>query len=89
MVLLVLLGLELLDTFRVSFRDHRFKVEVILFVAMIAVGRHSVQLEGTRSTAGRWRDHAGTGGQLLRRPAGTARVLTVRRASRPNRDKLG
>ncbi len=45
-VLVVLLGLELLDTIRVYFRDHRFKVEVILFVAMIAVGRHIVQIEG-------------------------------------------
>jgi uncharacterized membrane protein (DUF373 family) len=45
-VLIVLLGLELLDTIRVYFREHRFRVEVILFVAMIAVGRHIVQLEG-------------------------------------------
>src|SRR5262249_33937411 len=43
-VLLVLLGLELLDTLKTYFSEHRIRAEVILVVALIAVGRHIVQL---------------------------------------------
>jgi uncharacterized membrane protein (DUF373 family) len=44
-VLLVLLGLELIDTLRVYFIDHEVRTEVILIVAMIAVGRHVIQID--------------------------------------------
>jgi len=44
-VLLVLLGLELIDTLRVYFIDHEVRTEVILVVAMIAVGRHVIQVD--------------------------------------------
>jgi uncharacterized membrane protein (DUF373 family) len=44
-VLLVLLGLELIDTLRVYFVDHEVRTEVILVVAMIAVGRHIIQID--------------------------------------------
>jgi uncharacterized membrane protein (DUF373 family) len=44
-VLLVLLGLELIDTLRVYFINHEVRTEVILIVAMIAVGRHVIQID--------------------------------------------
>ena len=44
-VLLVLLGLELLDTLKTYFSQHRVRAEVILIVALIAVGRHIIQLD--------------------------------------------
>jgi uncharacterized membrane protein (DUF373 family) len=44
-VLLVLLGLELLDTLRSYFNEHRIRLEIILVVAVIAVGRHIILLD--------------------------------------------
>lgn len=44
-VLLVLLGLELLDTLRSYFNEHRIRLEIILIVAIIAVGRHIILLD--------------------------------------------
>lgn len=44
-VLLVLLGLELIETLRFYFVEHRIRIEMILIVAMIAVGRHIVQID--------------------------------------------
>src|SRR5262245_55263046 len=44
-VLLVLLGLELIDTLKVYFAEHQVRTEVILVVAMIAVGRHIIQID--------------------------------------------
>jgi len=44
-VLLVVLGLELMDTLRNYFIEHRFRVEFLLSVALIAVARHIVQLD--------------------------------------------
>ena len=44
-VLLVLLGLELIDTLKVYFAEHTIRTEVILIVAMIAVGRHIIQID--------------------------------------------
>ena len=44
-VLLIILGLELLDTLKVYFSEHRVRLEVILIVAIIAVGRHIIQLD--------------------------------------------
>jgi uncharacterized membrane protein (DUF373 family) len=44
-VLVVFVGLELLETMRAYFADHKIRVEVILFVAIIATGRHIIGLE--------------------------------------------
>lgn len=42
--LLVLLGLELLETVRTYFTEHRMRLEVIMIVAMIAVSRHIITI---------------------------------------------
>jgi uncharacterized membrane protein (DUF373 family) len=44
-ILLVLLGLELLQTLKAYFGEHHLQIEVILVVAMIAVGRHILQVD--------------------------------------------
>jgi len=44
-ILIVLLGLELMETLRVYFSEHRVRVEVILIVAIIALGRHIIQFD--------------------------------------------
>jgi uncharacterized membrane protein (DUF373 family) len=44
-ILLIVLGLELLETLRVYFTHHRVRLEVILVVAIIAVGRHIINLD--------------------------------------------
>jgi uncharacterized membrane protein (DUF373 family) len=44
-VLIVFVGLELLETMRAYFSDHHVRVEVILFVAIIATGRHIIGLD--------------------------------------------
>lgn len=44
-VLLIILGLELLETLRTYFSEHRVRLEVILIVAIIAAGRHIIQLD--------------------------------------------
>lgn len=44
-ILLVLIGLELLETVRAYLHDHRVRLEVVLIVAVIAVGRHIVMLD--------------------------------------------
>ncbi len=44
-ILLVLLGLELLDTVKVYFRAHSVRVEVILLVGLIAMGRHVLEID--------------------------------------------
>jgi len=44
-ILLVLLGLELLDTVKVYFREHTVRVEVILLVGLIAMGRHVLEID--------------------------------------------
>jgi uncharacterized membrane protein (DUF373 family) len=44
-ILLVLLGLELLDTVKVYFREHCVRVEVILLVGLIAMGRHVLEID--------------------------------------------
>lgn len=43
--LLVLLGLELLETVRTYFTEHRVRLEVIMIVAMIAVSRHIIAID--------------------------------------------
>ena len=44
-VLLIILGLELLDTLRTYFTEHRLRLEIILIVATIAIGRHIIVLD--------------------------------------------
>jgi uncharacterized membrane protein (DUF373 family) len=44
-ILMVLLGLELLETLRTYFSEHHIKVEVILVVAMIAAGRDIIEFD--------------------------------------------
>ena len=44
-ILLVLLGLELLDTVKVYFREHSLRVEVILLVGLIAMGRQVLETD--------------------------------------------
>jgi len=44
-ILLVLLGLELLDTVKVYFTKHSVRVEVILLVGLIAMGRHVLEID--------------------------------------------
>ena len=44
-ILLIILGLELLDTLRTYFTEHRLRLEIILIVATIAIGRHIIVLD--------------------------------------------
>jgi len=44
-ILLVVLGLELLETLRAYFTDHRVKLELVIVVALIAVSRHVINLD--------------------------------------------
>lgn len=44
-ILTVVIGLELLETLRAYFTDHHVRLEVILVVAIIAVGRHVIQVD--------------------------------------------
>ncbi len=44
-VLLLMLGLELLDSLRTYFTEHRVRLEMILIVAMIALCRHVILLD--------------------------------------------
>lgn len=44
-ILIVVLGLELLETLKSYFTEHHVRVEVILVVAIIAIGRHVIQLD--------------------------------------------
>ena len=75
-VLLIVLGLELLETLRVYFTHHRVRLEIILVVAIIAVGRHIINLDvehlSGASLAGIAALSAGlTGGYYLIRRAGS------------------
>ena len=51
-VLLVVLGLELMDTLRNYFIEHRLRVEFLISVALIAVARHIIQLDFEHSSPG-------------------------------------
>jgi len=44
-VLIVFLGLELLETFKVYFKDQEVRVEAVIVVAIIAVGRHVIEVD--------------------------------------------
>jgi uncharacterized membrane protein (DUF373 family) len=51
-ILVVFVGLELLETMRAYFADHHVRVEVIIFVAMIATGRHIIGLDAHHTEPG-------------------------------------
>jgi len=44
------LGLELMDTLRNYFIEHRLRVEFLISVALIAVARHVIQLDYEHSS---------------------------------------
>jgi uncharacterized membrane protein (DUF373 family) len=44
-ILIVVLGLEILETLKAYFRDHYVRLEVIIVVAIISVSRHLVQAD--------------------------------------------
>jgi uncharacterized membrane protein (DUF373 family) len=44
-ILIVVLGLELMETLKTYFSEHQVRVEVILVVAIIAIGRHVIQVD--------------------------------------------
>jgi uncharacterized membrane protein (DUF373 family) len=50
-VLLVVLGLELMDTLRNYFIEHRLRVEFLISVALIAVARHVIQIDYEHASA--------------------------------------
>lgn len=47
-ILLVLIGLELLETLRAYLHDRHVRLEVVLIVAVIAMGRHIIMLDFER-----------------------------------------
>jgi uncharacterized membrane protein (DUF373 family) len=51
-VLVVLLGLELIETLKTYFVEHHVRTELILTVALIAIGLHVIQLELERVSGG-------------------------------------
>lgn len=51
-VLLVVLGLELMETLRKYFIDHRLRIEFLVSVALIAVARHVIQIDYEHTSAG-------------------------------------
>ena len=65
-VLTVVLGLELLETLNTYFTEHHVRLEVILVVAIIAIGRHVIQI-----------DFEHTPGTVLLRISGVIFALTL------------
>jgi uncharacterized membrane protein (DUF373 family) len=51
-VLILLLGLELLETLKTYFKDYHIRTEVIIVVALIAVGRHIVLIDFEHTSGG-------------------------------------
>ncbi|HVP00294.1 MAG TPA: phosphate-starvation-inducible PsiE family protein [Bryobacteraceae bacterium] len=49
-ILTVVLGLELLETLKAYFAEHHVRLEVILVVAIIAVGRHVLEVDFDHTT---------------------------------------
>jgi uncharacterized membrane protein (DUF373 family) len=49
-VLIVLLGLELIETLKAYFVEHHVRAELILTVALIALGRHVIRLDIEHAT---------------------------------------
>jgi len=51
-ILLVILGLELMDTLRHYFIEHHLRAEFLISVALIAVARHIIQIDYERTAPG-------------------------------------
>jgi uncharacterized membrane protein (DUF373 family) len=51
-LLVVLLGLELMETIRKYESQHEIRVEVVFFVGLIAIGRHVIQIDYDHVDAG-------------------------------------
>lgn len=51
-VLVVLLGLELLETIRQYDAEHHVRVEVVFFIGLIALGRHVIQVDYAHAPMG-------------------------------------
>ena len=51
-ILVVLLGLELMETIRKYDVDHHVRVEVVFFVGLIAIGRHVIQIDYEHANSG-------------------------------------
>jgi uncharacterized membrane protein (DUF373 family) len=49
-VLIVFLGLELLETFKVYYQEREIRVEAVIVVAIIAVGRHIIEVDWERTS---------------------------------------
>ena len=79
-VLLVLLGLELLESLRTFFVQHHVRLEIILIVATIAVGRHIILLD-VGQTSGL--TLVGVGALLLALTSGYFLVRRSEGATRP------
>ena len=79
-VLLVMLGLELLDTLKVYFAEHQIRMEVILIVAMIAIGRHIILFDYEHSSG---LDLIGTAAIIIALAASYFLVKKVRSDSAP------
>ncbi len=76
-VLIVVLGLELIETLKVYFREHRVRVEVILTVSLIAVGRHVIQVDYEHMTGSQL---IGLGAVILSLAGGYFLIARARRA---------
>jgi uncharacterized membrane protein (DUF373 family) len=75
--LLLLLGLELLETLRSYFTDFQLKIEIILIVALIAIGRHIMLIDVAHAS----------GGELVGAAALTLALALSYRVVRSSRDK--
>ena len=51
-VLVVLLGLELLETLKLYRAEHHVRVEIVFLVGLIAIGRHVIQTDYARAPMG-------------------------------------
>jgi uncharacterized membrane protein (DUF373 family) len=77
-VLVVVLGLELIETLKVYFHEHQVRVEVIMIVGLIAVGRHVIQVDYDHVETGQL---LGLGGLIVSLALG---YFLVGRSSKPD-----
>ena len=66
-VLVVILGLELIETLKTYFREHRVRLEIILIVSIIALGRHVIMVDFEHMSGGQL---AGIGALMFSLTAG-------------------
>jgi uncharacterized membrane protein (DUF373 family) len=77
-VLVVLLGLELIETLKAYFVEHHVRTELILTVALIAIGRHLIQIDVAHAGGGQL---AGIAALILSLAAG---LFVIRRSHAPS-----